>query len=466
VPRGEGWGKISSVPIATVNPTTGRTEQTFDPHDAAEVDAMLALAAEAARSYGATSFDQRARWTVTAAELLEGEIPDIARVMTTEMGKTFAAAKGEVAKCARGLRFFADHAQGYLADEVVETDAGDSRVIYRPMGPVLAVMPWNFPLWQVMRFAAPALMAGNIGLLKHASNVPQTALLIEDLFRRAGFPPGVFQTLLLPSERVADVIADPRVRAVTLTGSEGAGRSVAEAAGRALKKSVLELGGSDPFVVLPSADLDAAVRVGVTGRVQNNGQSCIAAKRFVVHRDCYDKFEETFVSAMASLSVGDPMDPGTEVGPLALASGRDDVAAMVDDAKAKGAAVLCGGAPIDGPGFFYPPTVLTGITPEMRVATEEVFGPVALLYRVEDADDALSVANDTGFGLGASVWTNDAGEQARFIKGLDTGMVFVNALVVSTPELPFGGTKLSGYGRELSALGIREFCEAKAVWVA
>jgi succinate-semialdehyde dehydrogenase / glutarate-semialdehyde dehydrogenase len=459
-------GKDLPVPIATVNPTTGETEQTFDPHHDHEVESILGRAAEAAGSYRETTFDQRARWMVTAAELLEGEIPDMARIMTTEMGKPFAAAKGEVAKCARGLRFFAQHAASFLADEVVESDARESRVIYRPMGPVLAVMPWNFPLWQVMRFAAPALMAGNVGLLKHASNVPQTALLIEDLFRRAGFPPGVFQTLLLPSDRVAGVIADPRVRAVTLTGSEGAGRSVAEAAGRALKKSVLELGGSDPFVVLPSADLEAAVRVGVTARVQNNGQSCIAAKRFVVHGQCYDEFEESFVSAMASLSVGDPMDPATEVGPLALASGRDDVAALVDDAKAKGAAVLCGGAPMEGPGFFYPPTVITNITPDMRVASEEVFGPVALLYRAEDATDALSVANDTGFGLGASVWTNDPHEQSRFIEGLEVGMVFVNAMVASTPELPFGGTKRSGYGRELAALGIREFCEAKSVWVA
>jgi len=453
------------VPIATVNPTTGETEQTFVPHTDDEVEAIVARAAEAARSYRATSFEQRARWMVTAAELLEGELPDVARVMTTEMGKTFAAAKGEAAKCAKAMRFFAEHAEGFLADEVVPSEAREARVIYRPMGPVLAVMPWNFPLWQVMRFAAPALMAGNIGLLKHASNVPQTALLIEDLFRRAGFPPGVFQTLLVPSGAVAGVIADPRVRAVTLTGSEGAGRSVAEAAGQAIKKSVLELGGSDPFVVLPSADLEAAVRVGVTARVQNNGQSCIAAKRFVVHRACYDDFEESFVTAMAGLSVGDPMDAATEVGPLALSAGRDDVAALVDEAKAKGAAILCGGSPVSGPGFFYPPTVITDITADMRVATEEVFGPVALLYRAEDADHALEVANDTPFGLGASVWTNDDDERRRFVEGLDVGMVFVNAMVASTPELPFGGTKHSGYGRELATLGIREFCEAKSLWV-
>jgi succinate-semialdehyde dehydrogenase/glutarate-semialdehyde dehydrogenase len=454
------------VPIATVNPTTGRTERTFAPHDDDEIEARLARAAATAASYRTTSFDERARWTESAAELLEGEIPDIARVMTVEMGKTFASAKGEVAKCAKGLRWFAEHAEGLLADEVVASDARDSRVLFRPMGPVLAVMPWNFPMWQVMRFAAPALMAGNVGLLKHASNVPQTALLIEDLFRRAGFPAGAFQTLLVPSGRVASIIADRRVRAVTLTGSEAAGRSVAEAAGRALKKSVLELGGSDPFVVLPSADLDRAVRVGVEARVQNNGQSCIAAKRFIVQRDVYDEFEERFVSAMAALPVGDPLEPGTEVGPLALAQGRDDVQGLVEDARAHGAEVLCGGAPVEGPGFFYAPTVLAGITPKMRVATEEVFGPVAMLYRVDDADEALRVANDTDFGLGASVWTTDAAERRQFEEGLDVGMVFVNAMVASTPELPFGGTKLSGYGRELAGLGIREFCEARSVWEA
>jgi succinate-semialdehyde dehydrogenase/glutarate-semialdehyde dehydrogenase len=454
------------VPIATVNPATGKTEQTFDPHDDDEVEAKLARAAEAAVTYRRTTFADRARWAVTAAELLEGEIPTVARMMTTEMGKTFASAKGEAAKCAKGLRWFAEHAESFLADEPVESDAADSRVIWQPMGPVLAVMPWNFPLWQVMRFAAPALMAGNIGLLKHASNVPQTALFIEDLFLRAGFPSGAFQTLLIPASGVAGIIEDPRVRAVTLTGSEDAGRSVAETAGRAIKKTVLELGGSDPFVVLPSADLDDAVRVGVTARVQNNGQSCIAAKRFIAHRDCYDAFEEAFVKSMAALSVGDPLEPATEIGPLALASGRDEVAALVDDARDKGAHILCGGTPLEGPGYFYPPTVIAGITPDMRVATEEVFGPVALLHRADDAADALRLANDTGFGLGASVWTHDDGERRQFVEGLEVGMVFVNAMVASTAELPFGGTKRSGYGRELAALGIREFCEAKSVWVA
>jgi len=382
------------------------------------------------------------------------------------MGKPFAQAKGEVAKCASALRWFAEHGPALLADEPMASGASESYVRYDPLGPVLAVMPWNFPMWQVIRFAAPALMAGNVGLLKHASNVPQTALIIEDLFRRAGFPDGVFQTLLVGSGAVARIIEDPAVRAVTITGSEAAGRSVAAIAGRAIKKSVLELGGSDPFVVLPSADLERAISVGVTARIQNNGQSCIAAKRFIVHGDVYDRFEQGYVEAMARLSVGDPMDPATEVGPLATAAGRADVAELVGDAADRGAAVLCGGEPIDGPGWYYPPTVVTGVTPAMRVAREELFGPVAVLYRAESADHALSLANDSDFGLGASVWTNDPGEQERFVLGLDAGMVFVNAMVASTPELPFGGIKNSGYGRELSAHGIREFCDVKTVFRA
>jgi succinate-semialdehyde dehydrogenase/glutarate-semialdehyde dehydrogenase len=309
-------------------------------------------------------------------------------------------------------------------------------------------------------------MAGNVGLLKHASNVPQTALLIEDVFRRAGYPSGTFQTLLVPAQRVASLVGDDRVRAVTLTGSEAAGRSIAEAAGRAIKKSVLELGGSDPFIVLPTADLDRAVSVGVQARVQNNGQSCIAAKRFIVHAAVYDDFEDAFTKAMADLVVGDPMEPGTDVGPLATAQGRNDVDMQVEDARERGAAVLCGGRPGEGPGFFYPPTVLTGITPAMRVYTEEVFAPVAVLYKAKDSADALRMANDSSFGLGASVWTQDPDERRLFVEGLACGMVFVNAMVVSTVELPFGGTKRSGYGRELSGLGIKEFCEAKTVWVA
>jgi succinate-semialdehyde dehydrogenase/glutarate-semialdehyde dehydrogenase len=452
--------------IATVNPATGVTEKEFDPLDERELSRRLALAADAFSGYRDSTFAERARWTITAAELLEGEVPDIASVMTTEMGKTFASAKAEVSKSASALRWYAEHAEGYLADEVVPTSARDSRVVYQPMGPVLAVMPWNFPMWQVIRFAAPALMAGNVGLLKHASNVPQTALAIEDLFRRAGFPEGVFQTLLVGAGAVDAVIADPVVRAVTLTGSEAAGRAVAAAAGRAIKKCVLELGGSDPFVVLPSADLDRAIATAVSARVQNNGQSCIAAKRFIVHAEVYDRFETGFVESMAALSVGDPMDPATEVGPLATATGRADVDELVRDAADKGAAVLCGGSVPDGPGWYYPPTVLTGVTPAMRVAREEVFGPVATLYRVGGIEDALALANDSDFGLGASVWTSDPAEQALAARRLESGMVFVNAMVASMPELPFGGVKQSGFGRELSAHGIREFCDVKTVFTA
>jgi succinate-semialdehyde dehydrogenase/glutarate-semialdehyde dehydrogenase len=454
------------MPIATVNPTTGETEKVFEPDSEEQVESKLAAAEAAFAVYRQSSFEERAQLARGAADLLEGELPDIARVLTTEMGKTFASAKGEVAKCGAALRWFAEHAETLLADEVVETSATESRVRYEPMGPVLAVMPWNFPMWQVMRFAAPGLMAGNVGLLKHASNVPQTALLIEDVFRRAGYPGGAFQTLLVPAQRVATLIEDDRVRAVTLTGSEAAGRSIAEAAGRAIKKSVLELGGSDPFIVLPTADLDRAVSVGVQARVQNNGQSCIAAKRFIVHGAVYGAFEEAFTKAMGDLVVGDPMEPGTDVGPLATAQGRNDVHAQVEDARERGATVLCGGRPGEGPGFFYLPTVLTGITPSMRVYTEEVFGPVALLYKAQDSAEALRMANDSRFGLGASVWTHDPDERRLFVEGLAAGMVFVNAMVVSTVELPFGGTKRSGYGRELSALGIKEFCEAKTVWVA
>jgi succinate-semialdehyde dehydrogenase/glutarate-semialdehyde dehydrogenase len=452
--------------IATVNPTTGVTEKTFDPHDDAAIDKALARSADAFSDFSVLSFQERSRLMVGAAELFEGEIPDIARVMTTEMGKTFAAAKGEVAKCASALRWFAEHAESMLADEVVKTSASDSRALYRPLGPVLAVMPWNFPLWQVIRFAAPALMLGNTGLLKHSSNVPQTSLIIEDVFRRAGYPDGVFQTLLIESRRVAPIIADDRVKAVTLTGSDGAGRSVAEAAGRALKKTVLELGGSDPFIVLPSADIARAAEVGVQARIQNNGQSCIAAKRFIVHADVYDAFTEAFVAGMSSLQVGDPMESSTEVGPLSTPDGREQIAEQVEDARDHGAAVLCGGKKMDGPGYFYEPTVLADVTPSMRVYAEEVFGPVAMLYRVQTEDEMLRLANDSPFGLAASVWTSDASEQKQFIERLEVGMVFVNAMVASTPELPFGGLKQSGYGRELGDFGLREFCAVKTVWVA
>ncbi len=450
----------------SVNPTTGAVLEEFAPHTPEALDGRLSAAADAAGAWAATPVADRARLLVTAAELLEGELPDIAYVLTTEMGKPFAQAKGEVAKCAAALRWFAEYGPAMLADAPVVTAASRSLVRLEPLGPVLAVMPWNFPLWQVIRFAAPNLLAGNVGLLKHAPSVPRTALLLEYLFTRAGAPAGVFQTLLIDLAQTAGVIADPRVAAVTLTGSVGAGRAVAGRAGAVGKKTVLELGGSDPFIVLPSADLSRAVPVGVQARVQNNGQSCIAAKRFIVHEGVADAFTGAFVAAMAALTVGDPLDPATEVGPMVTAAARDTLVAQVDDARDKGAAVLCGGGRPGGPGFFYPPTVLTGITPDMRVATEEVFGPVALLTRVAGADEALAVANGTRFGLGASVWTRDPDEQERFINGLVAGQVFVNAMVASTPELPFGGVKASGIGRELSSYGLREFCNVKTVWVA
>jgi len=452
--------------FTTVNPATGQVEKTFSGHSAEEVEARLARAAAAFADFRRTSFAERARMMTTVAELLEGELPDVARILTTEMGKTFAAAKGEVAKCAMTLRWFAEHAEGLVADEEIETSASRSLVRYEPLGPVLAVMPWNFPLWQVIRFAAPALMVGNVGLLKHASNVPQTALLIEDLFRRAGYPEGVFTTLMIGSGDVAQVIADDRVVAVTLTGSERAGQSVASAAGEALKKCVLELGGSDPFIVLASADLDKAVPMAAQARCQNNGQSCIAAKRFIAVASVYDDFIERFTEKMGALSVGDPFDPATDVGPLVSEAQRREIAAQVDDAKSKGAIVGCGGAVPDGPGWYYPPTVLSAVTPQMRVFEEEVFGPVAVVERAADLDEAIALANRTVYGLGSSVWATDEVEQQRCIDEVEAGQVFVNAMVASSPQMPFGGIKRSGYGRELSDLGIKEFCNAKSVWIA
>jgi succinate-semialdehyde dehydrogenase/glutarate-semialdehyde dehydrogenase len=389
-------------------------------------------------------------------------------MMTTEMGKTLAAAKQEVAKCAATCRYYAEHAAGFLADEPADAGAvGASRayVTFQSLGPVLAIMPWNFPLWQAMRFAVPGLMAGNVGLLKHASNVPQTALFMQDLFARAGFPPGTFQTLLVGSARVEAILRDKRVTAATLTGSGPAGQSVAAIAGSEIKKVVLELGGSDPFIVMPSAGLQAAAEVAAFARLINNGQSCIAAKRFIVHDAVYDEFERLFTGQMAGKVVGDPMAGGTDVGPLASEQQLDDVEKLVADAVAKGAKALCGGAAPDGPGFYYPPTVLAGITPDMRVHGEEVFGPVATLYRVPDIDAAIELANGTEFGLGANAWTNDEAEQARFTRDLVAGMVFINGNVTSYPQLPFGGVKTSGFGRELFVQGIREFCNVKSVWV-
>jgi succinate-semialdehyde dehydrogenase/glutarate-semialdehyde dehydrogenase len=455
--------------IATTNPATGAVVQRFDPIPEAEIDRRIGLAARDFEVLRRVGFAQRAGWMNAAADLLDAERDEVAAMMTLEMGKTLASAKAEVAKCANACRHYAKHAERYLADDR-DADPGAVNArqaygVYRPLGTVLAIMPWNFPLWQAMRFAAPALMAGNTGLLKHASNVPQTALYLGGLFARAGFPEGAFQTLLIGSGEVERVLTDPRVRAATLTGSEAAGRSVAAIAGRELKKTVLELGGSDPFVVMPSADIARAAQVATTARCQNNGQSCIAAKRFIVHTDVYDEFAEAFAEAMAALVVGDPMDAATAVGPLASEQGRDEVEAQVANAAGHGADVLCGGTTPDRPGWFYAPTVVAGLTPAMRMYAEEVFGPVAGLYRVADYDEAVSVANATAFGLGSNAWTNDPDEQSRFIEDLDAGAVFINGMVTSYPELPFGGVKNSGYGRELSAHGIREFCNLKTVWV-
>lgn len=454
--------------IATTNPATGEVVKSFDPMSEQEIDARLAAAASAFELLRRTSFAQRAAWMQNAADILDNERDDIARTMTLEMGKTFASAKAEVAKCAKACRFYADNAEALLADELADASSvGAVRAYarYEPLGPVLAVMPWNFPLWQAMRFAAPALMAGNVGVLKHASNVPQTALFMAELFRRAGFPEGSFETLLIGSDAVERVISDQRVKAVTLTGSEAAGRSVAAIAGREVKKTVLELGGSDPFVVMPSADIERAAEVATTARCQNNGQSCIAAKRFIVHADVYDAFVDAFTSKMAALRVGDPMDEATAVGPLATEQGRADVEEQVRDAVAKGATVRCGGERLDQPGWWYLPTVVTDITPDMKMWSEEVFGPVAGVYRAESIDDALRIANGTSFGLGSNAWTTDPGEQQRFVEELDAGAVFINGMTTSYPELPFGGVKNSGYGRELSAQGPREFCNQKTVWI-
>jgi succinate-semialdehyde dehydrogenase/glutarate-semialdehyde dehydrogenase len=454
------------MPITTIDPTTGEEQPTqLEKLTADQVEAKLAKAEEAFHAHRRTSLADRAAKMRLAGQVLANEKEKFARLMTMEMGKTFKAAVAEAEKCAWVCRFYAEHAAEYLADAVVETDAKKSFVRYLPIGPVLAVMPWNFPFWQVFRFAAPGLMAGNVGLLKHASNVPRCALAIEEVFRRAGFPEGVFQTLLVGSDAVAGILDDPRVKAATLTGSTPAGSSVAERAGKRLKKTVLELGGSDPFIVLPSADLDAAAKTAAKARCINNGQSCIAAKRFIVHADVYDAFAERFVREMEALEVGDPMLPGTDVGPLAMESTRDDVARQVRDSVAAGARVLTGGEPIDGPGFFYPPTILADIPEGAPAYREEVFGPVALLFRAADADQAIRLANDSDFGLGSSVWTRDQAEARRFIDEIEAGMTFVNAMVASDPRLPFGGVKQSGYGRELGRVGIHEFVNIKSVWM-
>jgi succinate-semialdehyde dehydrogenase/glutarate-semialdehyde dehydrogenase len=456
------------MPIATIDPTTGETVKVYDALSDSELEARIALAAKAFPSFRATTFAERADILNSVAKILDSEIEDSAQIITLEMGKLLKAARAEVAKCAHTFRYFARHGEAFLADEPADAKAVQAQqayVRYEPLGPVLAVMPWNFPLFQVTRFLAPGLMAGNVALLKHASNVPQTALYLEDVFERAGAPRGVFQTLLIGSDAVERVLRDKRIRAATLTGSSPAGSAVAKVAGEEVKKTVLELGGSDPFVVLPSADLEAAVKVGVAARCQNNGQSCIAAKRFIIHEDIADEYERRFIETMSSLKVGDPVDPSTDIGPLATEQGRQLVQEQVGDAISKGAVLHCGGQPLEGPGWFYPPTVLSGITPDMRLFREEVFGPVAQLYRVGSVGEALELANITDYGLGSNVWTTDPGEQQQFIEGFEAGLVFVNGATTSYPELPFGGVKTSGYGRELADHGIKEFCNVKTVWV-
>ena len=455
--------------IATTNPATGEVEKTFDALTDEEVDRRVARAADTFASYRSVPLERRAEWMNAAADVLDREADQIGAMLTTEMGKTHKAAVAEAHKCAKACRYYAEHAAEFLADrrpaDPADVDARDAYVRYQPLGPVLAVMPWNFPLWQVIRFAAPGLMAGNVGLLKHSSNVPQTALFLEDLFRRAGFPEGAFQTLLIGSAKVERVLRDPRVKAATLTGSEPAGRSVASIAGDEIKPTVLELGGSDPFVVMPSADLEAAARTAAESRCLNNGQSCISAKRFIVDTGCAEEFERLFVERMRAKKVGDPMEESTDVGPLVSEQGRAEVEELVADAVGKGATVLCGGERPDGPGWYYPPTVVSGVTPGMRMYHEEVFAPVASLLRVRGVSEAVEVANATGFGLGSNAWTRDDDERERFVRELDAGQVFINGMTTSYPELPFGGVKRSGYGRELSVDGMRAFCNAKTVWV-
>ncbi len=456
--------------ISTTNPATGEQLERFTPATPAEIEATLERAHAAAAVLRRESFAQRAEWARAAADILREELDETARLITLEMGKPIAQARAEVLKCAKSLDFYAEHAERFLAPDVLAepttVNASQARTIYQPLCPVLAVMPWNYPLWQVVRFAAPTLMAGNPGLLKHASNVPQCAMYLGTLFERAGFPTGSFQTLLIESGAVGDIVADPRIKAVTLTGSEEAGKAVASRAAASIKKSVLELGGSDPFIVMPSADIEAAAETAVRARTSNNGQSCIAAKRFIVHEEVYDHFTSSFTRRMAELSVGDPFDESTDIGPVASEGALAELLGLIDDAIESGATVLTGGGRIDRPGSFLQPTVLGDVSPATRLYTEETFGPVAVLYRAADLDEALAIANATRFGLSSAVWTDDDEEKERAIRDLDAGAVFINGMTVSYPELPFGGVKDSGYGRELAAAGIREFCNLKTVWEA
>jgi succinate-semialdehyde dehydrogenase / glutarate-semialdehyde dehydrogenase len=451
--------------IASVNPATGEVLKTFEPLTDRELAKKLDLAAAAFATHRNTSFAYRAERMLKAAEILEREKERFGRLMSLEMGKPIQSAIDEAVKSAWACRYYAENAERFLADEVVETSASRSYVRYQPLGPVLAIMPWNYPFWQVVRFVAPALMAGNVGLLKHASNVPQCALAVEDVFLRAGFAEGVFQTLLVGASKVDAILSDPRIVAATLTGSEGAGIQVGISAAKRIKKVVLELGGSDPYIVMRTANFDEAVATAVKARVANNGQSCIAAKRFIVEESIADRFEHEFVTRMEALKVGDPLDPKTDLGPLASASAVEDLQRDVQKSIEAGARLLTGGEPLPGKGSFYPPTVLTDIPRNSPAYSEEFFGPVASVFHVKNAEEAIRIANDTRFGLGASVWTQDIAERDLFIQELESGMVFINKMVASDPRVPFGGVKQSGFGRELGPFGIREFTNAKTVWI-
>jgi succinate-semialdehyde dehydrogenase / glutarate-semialdehyde dehydrogenase len=454
------------MPIASINPATGEKLKEFPAFNDGEIEKRLKLAEHAFAHQRRRPFAKRTQLLMATAAILDQEKEKLARIITLEMGKLFRAAQDEIVKCARGCRFYAENSERFLEDEPAQTDAARSYVRYEPLGPVLAIMPWNFPFWQVFRFAAPALMAGNVGLLKHAANVPQCALAIENVLCRAGFEEGVFQTLLIEAKQVEKLIVDPRVQAVTLTGSEKAGSEVGSAAARQIKKSVLELGGSDAFIVMPSADFEGALNTAVKARTINSGQSCIAAKRFFVADKIYDDFLRQFVERMRALKIGDPLDETTELGPLATEQILQGVHEQVQKSIAAGAKLLTGGNRIHGPGFFYEPTVLINVSTESPAYREEVFGPVASVFRVRDADEAVERANDTTFGLGASAWTNDPAEQELFTSELEAGMVFINAMVASDPRLPFGGVKRSGFGRELGATGIREFMNTKTIWIS
>ena len=454
------------MPIATTNPATGEVLKTFPALTDAEIESKLQLAVKTFKAERKTPFSVRAERMVKAAKIVERDKDKLAHLATLEMGKPLKQALAEVVKCTTACNFYAENAEKIMADEVVEIGAKKTFVRYLPLGPILAVMPWNFPYWQVFRFAAPALMAGNVGLLKHASNVPQCALAIEQIFLEAGFPEGAFQTLLIGSAQVDALLNDPRIKAATLTGSEQAGIQVGIGAAKRIKKVVLELGGSDPFIIMPSADLNSVIDNAVFGRIQNNGQSCIAAKRFIVAEPVADEFQRRFVERMANLRIGDPFDEKTELGPLSTPDGVKDLDRDVQATIKAGAKVLTGGHALNRPGNFYAPTVLTNIPKNSPAYGEEFFGPVASLFRVKNIDEAIQLANDVRFGLGASIWTNDEAERERFINEIEAGMVFINKIVVSDPRIPFGGVKASGHGRELSAVGMREFLNAKTVWVA